>query len=179
MKKLSLVLMLMILAITAFAGSTPSTSEVMAKASATAKSQGKNVLVIFHASWCGWCKKLDAFLEDDDMKALMNKNFVIVHLDVLEQPDKASLENPGGEELMAKLNGAEAGLPFTAVVKPNGTMVINSNAEKKGAAGNVGYPAAPQEIAHFMEMLKQGAPKMSAADRERIGKWLKDNAPKQ
>ena len=43
--------------------------------------------VIFHASWCGWCKKLDAFLDDKDMGALMKSGFVIVHIDVLEQND--------------------------------------------------------------------------------------------
>jgi thiol-disulfide isomerase/thioredoxin len=154
----------------------PPATAVMKQAQASAKSTNRNVMVIFHASWCGWCKRLDSFLADPEMGRLMAKQFVIVHLDVQEQPDKSSLENPGGETYMEQLKGKNAGLPFFAVVNPAGKMLANSN--KDETKGNIGYPAAPEEIAHFMKMLKTGG-KLSDSERSSIEKWLKDHAPKQ
>jgi hypothetical protein len=112
------------------------------------------------------------------MKSLIERNFVVTHLDVLENPDKKSEENAGGEMVMEKLGGKNAGLPFTAVVSPSGKLIVNSNEKEEGTAGNIGYPAAPNEVAHFIEMLKLGAPKMTAAQREDIRKWLVGHAPK-
>lgn len=152
----------------------PSASEVLGKAQAQAQQSHKKVMVIFHASWCGWCKKLDAFLADETMARLMNDNFVIVHLDVLENPDKKSLENAGGEDLLKQWNGE--GLPFTVVLDAKGSVVADSNLEK-GKSSNIGYPAKPEEIAHFMKMLKT-APRLSVADRGKIESWLTAHAPK-
>lgn len=151
----------------------PPADAVLKDAQAVAKKEGKNVLVIFHASWCGWCKKLDGFLADKAMKPIVEKALVVVHLTVLESPDKKADENPGGGDLMKRLGGDKAGLPFMAILDPAGKMVINSIAKE----GNTGYPAAPGEIAHFLTMLEKGT-KIPAADRTKIGAWLEANAPK-
>jgi thiol-disulfide isomerase/thioredoxin len=164
------------LAATAAASDQPSADALLSSARATAKRQGKNVLVVFHASWCGWCKRLDAFLSDPKMKALVEKGLVVVHLDVQESEGKKSLENPGGNELLTSLNGA--GLPFYAILDKNGKPVIDSNAKPGDKRSNVGYPAAPEEIGHFLRMLEKGAPKLTASDRERVRYWLRANAPK-
>jgi hypothetical protein len=103
---------------------------------------------------------------------------VIVKLDVMEQGDKKHLENPGGVEVLDQLGGKTAGLPFIGIVDPAGKMLINSN-EKEGKTGNVGYPALPNEIGHFIAMLKKSAPRLTDAERSRIQKWLEANAPKQ
>ena len=89
---------LLLLSVSAFA-TAPSTAALLDAAKAQAKLEKKNVLVIFHASWCGWCKRLDAFLDDAGMGKLMKDNFVILHLDVLENPDKKALENAGAKVL--------------------------------------------------------------------------------
>src|SRR4051794_35444307 len=87
------------LAGTALAGDMPTADSLLSKAQAQAQTEHKNVLVIFHASWCGWCKRLDTFLADKTMGDLITDNFVVLHLDVLESPEKKSLENAGGEML--------------------------------------------------------------------------------
>ncbi len=175
-----LALSLAAMTVVAMADSPAPTKKMMDAVYAKAKSSGKNVLVIFHASWCGWCHKLDGFLKEDTGKKLTT-GLEIIHLDVLENdgPHKGD-ENPGGREFMATLGGAEAGLPFCAIVDAKGKMLINSNdPTNKGANKNIGYPAEPSEVSHFMKMLAVGAPKVSLADRKLIGEWLKVHAPKQ
>lgn len=67
-------------------------------AETAAKSQSKNVLVIFHASWCGWCKKLDALIANPKYSQIFEDNYVILHVDVQEMtPDKKPLETPGSQ----------------------------------------------------------------------------------
>ena len=48
-----------------------------------------------------------------------------------------------------------------------------------GKAGNIGYPAAPSEIAHFMTMMKDTTPQLSEAERTSISAYLADVAVKQ
>lgn len=152
----------------------PSTGDVLKQAMTQAKSSKRNVWVIFHASWCGWCKKLDAFIDSPEFKPIFDRNFVIVHLTVMENGDKKNLENPGGMEYMTKLGGAAAGLPFFAMLDSNGKvlsdsmMVVPGKTEKQ----NTGHPMAPEEVAHFMTMLQKAAPNLSQGDRDKINKFL-------
>lgn len=152
---------------------------IMKKAQEQARVEKKNIFVMFHASWCGWCHRFDGFLAEKDMGKLMNDRFVIVHLDVQEHAaDKKPLENAGGEDLMKAWGGENAGLPFMAILNPNGKVIINSLRPVEGKKGeNTGYPAAPEEIGHFITMLQKGS-RMTADERASIEKWLKEHAPK-
>lgn len=126
--------------------------ELMATAQARAAQRKAAVMVIFHASWCGWCKRLDAFMERPSQKPVFAKYYEIVHLDVLESGDKKALENPGGEAMMEKWGGKGAGLPFIAVVDAKGKLIVNSLKNGKPGA-NVGCPWEPDEVAWFMTMV--------------------------
>ena len=39
-------------------------TEILTKAQNQAKVENKNVFLIFHASWCGWCKKMEKNMDD-------------------------------------------------------------------------------------------------------------------
>jgi thiol-disulfide isomerase/thioredoxin len=140
------------------------TSEsLLAAARAKAKEEGKNVLVIFHASWCKWCKKLESFMASDQFKPRFEENFVTVYLTVMERGDHMKEENPGALDVMIWLGGTNAGLPFFGILDAEGKPIVTSirpiEAQDKGL--NTGFPATKEEIAHFVSMLKKGAPKMT------------------
>jgi len=162
MKKHLLLSLVLILAIrvTGFAqGKLPTTETVMSDAYAHAKKENKNVMVIFHASWCGWCKKMEASINEPTLKKFFDDNYVIALLDVQERKGKEYLENPGSFAFMTKYKGDKAGLPFWFVTDANGKKLADSQVRPDGASldtygDNIGCPAADNEVAFFAKILK-------------------------
>ncbi|MFA6599270.1 MAG: thioredoxin family protein [Ignavibacteriaceae bacterium] len=152
-------------------------NKILKTAYQEAKTSDKNVFLIFHASWCSWCKRLEKAIQSDELKKIFEDNFVITHLDVLERGDKiAVLENPGGKEIMAKLGGEKSGLPFYVWLNAKGEKLANSNVMSENM--NIGYPGSAEEIAAFGKLLKSSAKHMDDKQLETILDYLKKNAPK-
>src|SRR5438067_6048077 len=105
---------------------TPAANDVLQSVYARAARENKNVLVIFHASWCVWCRKMDSSLHDASVQSLTDKNYEITHLTVYESPDKKNLENPGALELLAKYGDDQKGLPYWFVFDKNGNLLADS-----------------------------------------------------
>jgi len=151
--------LLMFTAITFAQTAVPSTEEIMNKAYAQAKKENKKVLVMFHASWCGWCKKMEASINEPTLKKFFDDNYVIAELTVQESKGKEHLENPGSLAFMTKYKGEKAGLPFWFVTDANGKELADSQIRPEGAGfdtygDNVGCPAAENEVAFFAKILK-------------------------
>ena len=161
MKKSLLILFVLFAIKSGFAqtAALPASEVVLKEAYAKAAKEDKKVMLIFHASWCGWCKKMEASLNDPSIKPLIDNNYVIATLDVMEQPAKKNLENPGSFEVMTKLKGEKSGLPFWVILDAKGKVLGDSQVRPAGASldtygDNVGCPASPNEVAFFTALLK-------------------------
>jgi thioredoxin-related protein len=129
-----------------------SAEEILKSAYASAAKDKMNVMVIFHASWCGWCRKMDTSLNDPSVKEYFDKNYVIEHLVIDESPDKKNLENPGAEDLNKKWGGGNQGLPYWVVLDKDGNVLADS---QRAPGKNVGCPATKEEVDHSIKVLKK------------------------
>jgi thioredoxin-related protein len=145
-----------------------SAAKVLADGLARASSEDKRVFLHFGAPWCGWCHKLEDFLARPDMAAIIGRDFVDVKLD----NDRMD----GAREIFAKYNSnhEKSGIPWFVFVDAKGEAIVNSD----GPKGNIGYPFAPEEIAHFMGMLRKTVRKIEPAQVEAIEQALKSEAAK-
>ena len=150
---------------------TPSADEVLKPVYAKAAKENKNILLIFHASWCGWCHKMDSSLADKAVKPLIDKNYEITHLVVYESPNKKHLENPGALEMLTKNGGIDQGIPFWFVLDKQGNVLADSQYEPKK---NSGCPASEVEVGYFISVLKKTS-KLKDTELEVIKKRFRKN----
>ena len=159
MKKALFALLILILQISQIKAqnATPA-KEIISKALEQAKKEKKKVFLMYHASWCGWCKKMDKAIEDASCKAIFDKNFVIIHLTVQETGQNKKLENEGADKLLMQHNGANEGLPFWVFLDAEGKVIENAKLRKSGEnldkGQNIGCPAEENEVDAFIEKLQ-------------------------
>ena len=121
----------------------------------TATAENKNVLLIFHASWCSWCHKMDSSINNPVCKKLFTDNYFITHLVVHESEGNRQLENAGADDLLKKYKAFDSGIPFWVVLDKNGKLLYDSfikNAE--GSTTIIGCPASAKEVTAFVKILK-------------------------
>jgi thioredoxin-related protein len=156
----------------------PSASEVLNNAYLQAAKENKNVFVIFHASWCGWCHKMDTSMNDPACKTFFDNNYVIRHLVVDESKDKLTLENPGAKELKKNYNGDGQGIPFWLIFNNEGKLLFDSKIRMPGdgpeKGENSGCPATEKEVAFFVDVLKKTS-NLTSAELEIIRKRFRKN----
>lgn len=174
----------MVLAVGASAQETPSQSApqpaqtIIARSIKEAKTSHKRVFLLFHATWCGWCKRLDKAIGEPDINKILTANYVITHLDVLEHDaaKKARFENPGADKILETLGGAKSGLPFYAILDEKGKKLADSNVMPNKE--NIGYPGEPNEIDAFVSILKQTAPHLNSEQSAQLTTYFREHAPK-
>lgn len=144
--------------------------EVYAAAVSKANSEKKKVFLHFGAPWCGWCHKLEDWMARPDVSAILVKDFVDCKIDIERMPGaKQIFEN-------YKKGSEQAGIPWFVFIDPSqvkqgaGGAVITSDATvtEGVASGNIGFPAAPEEIAHFKAMVLKARAGMTDAEVEAL-----------
>ena len=127
-------------------------SEILDEAYEQATLENKSVLLIFHASWCSWCKELDENLNNEKTKSLFEENYVITYLTVNESKGKKHLETPEANYILELYMGKKAGLPFWLIFDKNKGLIGNSY----GSNGkNMGSPSTKKEVEDFKKTLKK------------------------
>jgi len=138
----------------------PTASEVLKKALVQAKKENKNVFLMWHASWCGWCHRMDTLMARADVAHYFTDNFVITHLVNGEYGEKKILENAGADELIKKYHGDKVGIPFWIVLNADGKLLADAFMRKEGQSmkepgTNSGCPANEDEVQHWLDVLKK------------------------
>jgi len=156
-----------------------SADQVLKEAIQQAAKEKKNVIIIFHASWCGWCHKMDSSMNDKTCKNFFDNNYVVRHLVVDESKDKKGLENPGADELRTKYHGEGEGIPFWLILDRDGNLLADSQVRAVGVSldtkgENVGCPAAEKEVAYFISVLKKTS-NLSETEEAAIEKRFRKN----
>ena len=106
----------------------------VAQALANAKSDNKQLMIVFGANWCGDCKMLDAELKKLALKALLDKNYVIVKVDVNRFNKNLDVVKPYGDVI-------KKGIPSIVIASPANQLVYATHggeladARKMGEAG--------------------------------------------
>ena len=160
MKLLSLTVALLLSSIIVKAQTPEPAQDVVNAALKKASAEKKHVIVLFHASWCGWCHKMDDAMNDATVKKFFDDNYVTTHITVQESAKNKGLENPGGEALSKKYNGDKAGLPFWVILDKDGFLMGDSFIRPEGVGtdipgDNMGCPANAGEVAAFVAVLKK------------------------
>lgn len=138
----------------------PASAENILKiAKKEARKEGKNVFIMWHASWCGWCHRMDTLMNDPEIQEYFGENYVIEHMVVKESKDNKHLENPGALELLTEFHGEKSGIPFWVILDEKGNLLADSYMREEGVGmdepgKNTGCPAQPEEVAHFIDVLK-------------------------
>ncbi|HVI46178.1 MAG TPA: thioredoxin family protein [Chitinophaga sp.] len=153
---LSIAVMLFSFAVTNAQQTPASAGKVLKDACTQAGKSKKKVFLIFHASWCGWCHKMDTAMNDVSCRKAFNDNYVICHITVSEAKDKKALENPGGEAMLQQYHGGQSGIPYWLVFDASGTLLADSRASIDGGKPeNVGCPSKKEEVDYFISVLKK------------------------
>ena len=148
----------------------PPASQVVNEARKLASEQKKNIFILFHASWCHWCHKMDSAMNDKSIRNFFTDNYVIRHLVVLESAEKKHLENEGALAMLYDYNGMNQGIPYWIVLDSTGKLLADSRipAENGGNGGfNSGYPANEKEAAYFIRVLQKTS-SLKPAELKRI-----------
>lgn len=156
----------------------PAAEAVLKEGLQQAKAEKKHLFVMFHASWCGWCHKMDNSMNDPACKKFFQDHFVVRHLVVSESKDKKQLENPGAEAMLKQYHGDDSGIPYWLVFAADGRLLSDSKIRKEGEGPeqgyNVGCPASEKEVDFLIELLQKITP-LTAGQLDIIRKRFRQN----
>lgn len=152
--------LLLLFNLSSFAQKAKPAEDILNKAYKRAAKEKKNVFVIFHASWCGWCHRMDSAMNAAVCKKFFDNNYVTTHLVIFEAKDKKDLENPGAEDLLKKLHFDKEGIPVWLIFDKDGNLLADSwirkgEAEKLSIGSNSGCPANAEEVDYFIKVLQK------------------------
>lgn len=153
-------------------------ASLLKQAEQQAAAEKKNVIVIFHASWCYWCHKMDTAMNDPVCRDYFRNNYVVTHLTVAENDTIRHPNTPGAQDMMDRYYGAGLGIPYWLIFDKDGNLLADSKirtpdqAEAQG--DNIGCPAKEDEVEAFIEKLKKTS-LLSAAQADAIRKRFRQN----
>jgi len=116
--------------------------EIQEALQAAAKSH-KRVLLVFGGNWCYDCHVLDAAFHLPEIAPTVNRNFIVVHVDVGEYNKNLELAKKYEIPL-------ERGVPAAAILESDGKLVVSQKNQEFEKA----HSMAPEDILAFLDKWK-------------------------
>lgn len=128
-----------------------------------ASGEGKRLFLLFHASWCAYCRLFDMLLSDPQASAIVDREFKVFHMRALERTEQwKARQIAGADDMYRRFATPTSGLPFYVVFDGAGEPVVSSLAPDSGV--NIGFPIAKRDLDRFEKIIQQGAPKITATE---------------
>ena len=124
----------------------------IAAALKAAQRSGKFVLLDFGANWCPDCRVLSAQMQGDPLKTLVDKNFIVVMVDIGEGEKNADLVSKYG-------NVTERGIPSIVIVNGSNAILVRTLTGQLANARHMGG----RELYDFFTGVVDRAQQASAA----------------
>ena len=99
----------------------------------------------------------------DDIAPIFTKDFVSVRI---------AQEMEGFKELVESLGGAGSGFPWLVILRPDRSIVIDSNAPR---GGNIGSPIAEWEVDYWNVMMRASVKRITEDEIEYMAKTLAED----
>jgi thiol-disulfide isomerase/thioredoxin len=140
--------------------------QALAEGLQRARTENKRVLVHIGAPWCGWCRVLDRFLQEQ--RDLVGLDYIDLKI------DQDRMTDGKGVAVRLRAGSASGGIPWIAILDANGETLVTSD----GPRGNIGYPGEPHEIEFFIAMVNKTRQNLSDEQVAALERRLQDNATK-
>ncbi|BDA77268.1 hypothetical protein LPTSP3_g01980 [Leptospira kobayashii] len=105
-----------------------------------AEKENKNLIVLFGADWCPDCKALDRMLVTQEIKSLIQKNYIILKVDVGRFDKNLDLDEKLGHPI-------GKGIPALVILSPNPLKIVAST--EGGEFSNASQMSQDQVFAYL------------------------------
>ena len=119
----------------------------IAKAVREAGREHKRILLVFGANWCPDCHALDYRFHQEPIKALVENNFIVVHVDTGEGEGRYAKNVDLAEQYQIPL---KKGIPAIAVLSERGRLLSSQRDGQFSSARRLD----PQQIVEFLNQWK-------------------------
>jgi thioredoxin 1 len=115
----------------------------ISEALANAKKTHRRVMLIFGGNWCYDCHVLDAAFHSAEIAPTLNKNYIVVHVNIGDYDKNLDLAEKYDVPL-------KKGVPAAAVLKGDGTLVVSQKNQEFEKARSM----ATEDVLAFLEKWK-------------------------
>src|SRR5947208_9960139 len=117
----------------------------IAEALASAAKTHRRVILVFGGNWCYDCHALDAAFRSGEIAPIVNKNFVVVHVNIGEYDKNLDLAEKYDVPL-------KRGVPASAVLGSDGTLLYSQKQGEFESAKRI----SKEDVVAFLEKWKPG-----------------------